>query len=1771
MLLHKRIVLTRTLLQLAVAAALCMAGAGVAAAANSGNAPQLVPYTIETIAGTPQFPSGLTSNSPGYSGDGGPATPSLASPCTPGTSSCATLNSPYGVAVDSVGNVYISDTNNDIIREVNAQTGLIDTIAGVTPKGCTGISCGNHVVGCADGVLANGNPIGGGVKGIAVDAYGNIYFVDSTTATVSVIYRGGARVAAFITLEDPTGVNTSGGVQPGYVYHVGGTINLTNCSGTTGNADNALAFQGAQMKSPSMLTLDSAGNIYIADTGNATVRVINTQATTQTFFQYQVPPGYMRSITNCNAALTTQCPAVTTSTTGTGINGPVNQLVFNSQYKAAVADAYGNVYQYNGTASSTGPPGIYASVAFAGGTPLTNLLTAEAPTLSGYYGTGPGNAPDELPLTYGSAYDFIDNPALPSPALISYYSNVLVTTDHNFDIRPSSSVTDLNGTIWFMDTHYPQLSRIDQYTSDALFVIAGRRPTGAIAGLESQPASLTNPWYCVYGTATIPWTQGPVTYDPHGDGCPAALARMGGTTSSGPFITADGLGQIYFTDSFPVVRELPQGNVFSPTAVGTTVIQPIQIHFDGSASGANPPIIGPQATVGSNIYTTTSFSIASGNGDFTIDTTTPEFALGSLGQSGYGNTSPTTANWGMWSGLPTCYQFGLSSPDTSYDCLVYVAFDPSQPGVRQGQLTVKTANGSVYNFALSGVGTGGQLAIDGGQNTTFASSGTTAANSTSLGTTAGIAVAQSGVVYIADPDNNRILACPAGTVPCSGPTVVTTTPDAGLSKPAGVAVDASGHIYIADTGNNRILKVNPLTGAWRTLGNNVWISGGQPQGSTVPQYAFKAPQGVAVDQWNNVYVADTGNGKVVEIPSNPALGGAVPLFDYTNAPTFSKPVGVAVDANGFVYVADQQNPSGQVVRIPPGGGDLRGPSNNPYSALFISLPQFGGQGISTPNGVAVDGAGNVYISDGTGNAVWVAPAAGPPNGIPYKLNFSGLKAPAGLGLDASGNLYVADSGNKQVLYTDRQNPVVPFGTVPQDLTSPSGVAGTPDGCPVAGSSQPCSGVLTVTNTGNQPVTLTSPFLGAVSDAQFAVTTNCTSPLRPGTACTITPTFMPTSSGAAAINVTVNGTHTMALTANGSSPLANITLTSSAGLTPAAGSSTTITATVTQSHGGGTPTGTVTFTYAIDAGMVNSGQCGSGGTQTVSLASGQAVFTLPNLGQGLVYTVNATYNGDSNSSLTTASPLVITVPGIQETATSPSVSFTYGSPVPTLTGTISPALPSGVTVSFVSDASQFSNVGVYPIKTVFAGPNACAYGFPTVTNSGSGGGAATVTENPAALDVVIPAYTTAYGAPSFNYASGMKITGALGTDQFSATFTPPDSSVLDVNPIAPATNPYPVVATLTGKSAGNYAIHYTNGTDTVTSAPAGFTVSASATSVLPGSQDSSTYLISVSTLVSGGKGIPTGTVTVTDNFVPINTSVFGPPCSPNLTTNCNNVVPPCVNGATSNCTAPVTLPLVAGSASFNLPSSATALGTHNFTFTYSGDPAGTGDGKADFQCAVYGGAATSACPTTATTPVSLIVDNKDFTVTSNTGPISVLPGVTPSGLGLPSAPNQNSAAPETAAISINGVLGFTGTVTLSCTTQNPSYVFCSMTPPSVTVAASGSGATQTAILSVYTPTQLPLGFFGNSSAQLKTSAGRTVLAFLPFGVLAFCLRRRRRLSQVLLVLMVLVGMSAGMSGCGGGNQVDFYTPVPTGPQTVTVTATSSTAGVSRSLVVPININ
>ncbi len=157
----------------------------------------------------------------GYGGDNGPAT-------------SAQLSGPWGVAVDSAGNLYIADTRNNRIRKVS--NGVITTVAG---NGTPGFSGDN---GPASNAQLNGP------SGVAVDAAGNLYIADSGNYRIRKVSNGVIATVAGSGVTSPAG---------------GGGF-----SGDYGPATSA------RLNNPSGVAVDSAGNLYIADTGNDRIRVL---------------------------------------------------------------------------------------------------------------------------------------------------------------------------------------------------------------------------------------------------------------------------------------------------------------------------------------------------------------------------------------------------------------------------------------------------------------------------------------------------------------------------------------------------------------------------------------------------------------------------------------------------------------------------------------------------------------------------------------------------------------------------------------------------------------------------------------------------------------------------------------------------------------------------------------------------------------------------------------------------------------------------------------------------------------------------------------------------------------------------------------------------------------------------------------------------------------------------------------------------------------------------------------------------------------------------------------------------------------------------------------------------------------------------------------------------------------------------------------------------------------------------------------------------------
>ncbi len=221
------------------------------------------------------------------------------------------------------------------------------------------------------------------------------------------------------------------------------------------------------------------------------------------------------------------------------------------------------------------------------------------------------------------------------------------------------------------------------------------------------------------------------------------------------------------------------------------------------------------------------------------------------------------------------------------------------------------------------------------------------------------------------------------------PGALTTIASTGLNHPTGVAVDANGIVYVTDTLNNRVLKETP--------------SGANYTESVLLSIGLNSPFGIAVDGAGNLYIVDALNRRILK--ETLSVGG------YTEtvlvATSLHGPTGVAVDGSGNVYYADSPSNSGNlgVQRIVK--KTLLGGVYTDSTVADVST------GLDNPIGVAVDGAGNVYIADTDIAKVWKET----PSGTAYTQTTvgSGLNQPHGVAVDGQGNVYIADRGNLRVL------------------------------------------------------------------------------------------------------------------------------------------------------------------------------------------------------------------------------------------------------------------------------------------------------------------------------------------------------------------------------------------------------------------------------------------------------------------------------------------------------------------------------------------------------------------------------------------------------------------------------------------------------------------------------------------------------------------------------------------------------------------------------------
>jgi uncharacterized protein (TIGR03437 family) len=341
----------------------------------------------------------------------------------------------------------------------------------------------------------------------------------------------------------------------------------------------------------------------------------------------------------------------------------------------------------------------------------------------------------------------------------------------------------------------------------------------------------------------------------------------------------------------------------------------------------------------------------------------------------------------------------------------------------------------------------------------------------------GVAIDNSGNIYVADAAGNRVrIIAPHGSIQTfAGTGVAGFAGDGGpataaqLNQPYGLAFDPAGNLYIADLGNGRVRKVS-VTGVIQTVaGGGAFPATSQGQGGPATSAQLIQPRNVTLDTAGSLYISDFGANQVYCVASDGTLtlvaGTGVAGFsgDSTSAllAELSAPAGLAIDAYGELYIADSGNNrvrkvyNGVIITVfnTPGPTGLALASTG---TLYIAASSYFGTlsqqipGISSAVDVALDHAGDLYATSGvfvmeipaggsivtTGLVAIIAGSGAPPNfgGDNGPATAAQLDSPSSVAMDSSGNWYIADTANNRIR-----------------MVTPAGVISTIAGTATAGS------------------------------------------------------------------------------------------------------------------------------------------------------------------------------------------------------------------------------------------------------------------------------------------------------------------------------------------------------------------------------------------------------------------------------------------------------------------------------------------------------------------------------------------------------------------------------------------------------------------------------------------------------------------------------------------------------------------------------------------------
>lgn len=286
-----------------------------------------------------------------------------------------------------------------------------------------------------------------------------------------------------------------------------------------------------------------------------------------------------------------------------------------------------------------------------------------------------------------------------------------------------------------------------------------------------------------------------------------------------------------------------------------------------------------------------------------------------------------------------------------------------------------------------------------------------------------------GNLYVADTGNHRIRKItPDGSVlTVAGNGARGFGGDSGLAlgaqldTPGGVAVDRLGNLYIGDTGNHRVRRVDAAGVIVTLAGTGARLR--SPDGTIAARSPLDAPTSLAVDREGNLYVSETGAHSIRKISTAGILGTVVGNgsrgYFGDGGPaigaSLDSPQGIALDADGNLFIADAGNHRIRRVSAPSGyGPPLISTFPDPNAAIWRGL-----------RGIAAGNDGRVYVADAEDARLFRVDGPGQilvlaGTGVASFSGESGpalrqaLNGPSGLAIDGAGSIYFADAGNNRI-------------------------------------------------------------------------------------------------------------------------------------------------------------------------------------------------------------------------------------------------------------------------------------------------------------------------------------------------------------------------------------------------------------------------------------------------------------------------------------------------------------------------------------------------------------------------------------------------------------------------------------------------------------------------------------------------------------------------------------------------------------------------------------